>query len=173
MRVGILEGPELGFTSTMHEHNLYQSMINGELILVCCQVDDFATSTKNTSTAEKLITIVNQHATTSSKGIGTPSDQGICMWYNGLDIRQTRDYIKLSCETYINHVLQMHGWEKPGTCMSDHHNLVPITPDAATTLMQLVPGPMEDTPEHQAIELDVSFGNQQVLGELIYAYVVV
>jgi hypothetical protein len=105
MIVGILEGPELGFTSTTHERNLYRGKIDGELILVCRQVDDFAIATKNTSTAEKLIAIINRHATTSSKGIGTPSDQGIRMRYNGLDVHQTRDYIKLSCETYIDRVL--------------------------------------------------------------------
>jgi hypothetical protein len=29
--------------------------------------------------------------------------------YNGVDIQQTRDYVKLSCSTYIKWVLQTHG----------------------------------------------------------------
>ena len=78
--MGILEGLELSFTSTTHERNLYRGKIDGELILVCHQeVDDFAIATRTPSTAEKLIAIINQHATTSSKGIGTLSDQGIHM----------------------------------------------------------------------------------------------
>jgi hypothetical protein len=40
--VGILEVPELGFTSSTHERNLYRGDIDGELVLVCHQVDDFA-----------------------------------------------------------------------------------------------------------------------------------
>ena len=59
MIVGVLEGPELGFTSTTHERNLYHGKIDGEIICVCCQVDDFAIATKDPSTAEKLINIIN------------------------------------------------------------------------------------------------------------------
>ena len=67
----------------------------------------------------------------------------------------------------------MHGWETPGACESDHHDSVPITPDASNALMQLAPGPAEDTLEHGALTHKVGFSYQQVLGELIYAYVVV
>ena len=95
------------------------------------------------------------------------------MQYNGLDVHQMQDYIKLYCETYIDCVLQMHGWEMPGACESDCHDSVLITPDASKTLMQLAPGPSEDMPEHEALEWEVGFSYQQVLGELIYAYVVV
>ena len=67
----------------------------------------------------------------------------------------------------------MHGWESPGARESDHHDSVPITPDASNALMQLAPGPTEDTPDHEALEKEVGFSYRQVLGELIYAYVVV
>ena len=46
MIVGILKD-DLGFHSTTHERNLYQGEINDDLLLVCCQVDDFAIATKN------------------------------------------------------------------------------------------------------------------------------
>ena len=39
--------------------------------------------------------------------------------------------------------------------------------------MQLMPGSSEDTPEHGALEQEVRFSYWQVLGELIYAYVVI
>ena len=42
MIIGILEGDELGFTSMTHECNLYHGEIDGELVLVCHQIDDFA-----------------------------------------------------------------------------------------------------------------------------------
>jgi hypothetical protein len=105
MIVGILEGDKLNFRSTTHERNLYRGEIDGELVLVCRQVDDFAIASKSTAAAEKLIAVINAHATTASKGIGTLDGQGIGLRYNGIDIHQTRDYIKLSCETYLDRVL--------------------------------------------------------------------
>ena len=95
------------------------------------------------------------------------------MRYNSLDVHQMHDYVKLSCETYIDRVLQMHGWETPGAHESNCHDLVLITPDASNALMQLAPGPAEDTLEHGALEQEVGFSYRQVLGELIYTYVVV
>ena len=73
------------------------------------------------------------------------------MWYNGLDVHQTGDYVKLSCEIYIDCVLQTHGWEMPSALESDQHDLRRITPDASNVLLQLAPGPSEDT--HWNIEL--------------------
>ena len=59
MIIGVLEGPELGFTSTTHERNLYQGKIDGETVLICRQVDDFAIATRMPSTAKKLISVIN------------------------------------------------------------------------------------------------------------------
>ena len=79
------------------------------------------------------------------------------MQYNGLDVHQTCNYVKISCATYIDCVLQTHGWEMPGACESDRHDLVPITPDASNALMQLAPGPLENTSEHEALKQDIGF----------------
>jgi hypothetical protein len=171
MIVGILEGPDLEFKSTTHERNLYRGMIDGELVLVCRQVDDFAIASKSTAAAEKLIQVINSHATTDSKGIGVKSTQGVSTRYNGLDVHQTRDYIKLSCETYIKRVLQTHGWDMPGARESDRHDRVPMSPENATRLLTLE-GPIEGTSEHKALETQVGYSYRQVLGELIYAYVI-
>jgi len=88
MIVGILED-KLGFCLTMHERNLYQGEIDGELLLVCHQVDDFAIATKNLKMSDILINKINACITTQNKGVGTK--------YNGVDNLQTRDYIKMSC----------------------------------------------------------------------------
>jgi hypothetical protein len=68
----------------------------------------------STAAADKLIAIINTHATTESKGTGVPDAQGIGIHYNGIDLHQTHDHIKVSCETYMDHVLQTHRWETPG-----------------------------------------------------------
>jgi len=103
MIVGILED-KLGFHSTTHERNLYQGEIDGELLLICCQVDDFTIAVKDPKTADILINKINAHVTTQNKGVS--------MKYNGVDLLQTRDYIKISCESFIDQVLQTHGWDK-------------------------------------------------------------
>lgn len=86
MIVGILEGDELKFKSMTHECNLYCSKIDGKVVLVCHQVNDFMITLRSTATAEKLIAIINRHATISSKGIGVSSSQGISLQYNGVHL---------------------------------------------------------------------------------------
>jgi hypothetical protein len=60
MIVGVLEGDKLAFKSTTHERNLYIGTIDGERVLVCRQVDDFAIASKSRAAAEKLIAQVLQ-----------------------------------------------------------------------------------------------------------------
>jgi len=161
MIVGILE--ELGFHSTTHERNLYCGEINGELVLVCRQVDDFAIASKDPKTADLLISKINAQVTTQNKGLG--------MRYNGIDLNQTRDYIKVSCESFIDRMLQTHGWSQPSPNEKDRHDVAPISSEVIDRLQQLK-GTIEGTLEHKEIEKEVGFGYRQVLGELIYAYIV-
>jgi len=103
MIVGILD--ELGFRSAMHECNLYHGEIDGQLVLVCQQVDDFAIASKDPKIADLLIGKINAQVTTQNKGLG--------MRYNGIDLNQTCNYIKVLCESFIDCVLQTHGWNQP------------------------------------------------------------
>jgi hypothetical protein len=92
MIFGVLEGDKLGFKSTTHERNLYIRTIDGERVLVCRQVDDFAIASKSRAAAEKLIAMINKHATTESQGLGHETPYGISNRYNGVDIHQTREF---------------------------------------------------------------------------------
>jgi len=84
---------------------------------------------------------------------------------------QTHNYIKLSCESFIDQVLQMHGWDKTSPINKGQHNIVPISIESMDKLQQLK-GPTEGLTEHKNLEREVGFSYQQVLGELIYAYIV-
>jgi hypothetical protein len=170
--VSFITGPELRFTSTGHERNLYRGIFLGEVVLICRQVDDFAIGTSTPAVAEQLIAKINSFARTTSNGIGVPTSFGISIRYNGLDVHQTRHYIKLSCETYINRLLSTHGWETPSPNSSDRPDLVPLHPDVAARVALLV-GPAEGTPEHHDLAQKVGFSYRQLLGELIYAYVII
>ncbi len=171
MIVSILEGKELNFRSTTHERNLYRGTIDGETVLVCRQVDDFAVASRSRAAANKLIATINKHVTTDNQGIGIRDDDGVHSRYNGVDIHQTRDYVKLSCATYIKRVLQTHGWEKPAAHEPDRHDSVPLSADSCK-LLSTLEGPLEGTQERRALESEVGYSYRQVLGEIVYAYVV-
>ena len=67
MITGILK--KHGFTTTTHERNLYRGKIDGQTVLICRQVDDYAVACRDTKPAEKLIKLIDKEATTSSEGI--------------------------------------------------------------------------------------------------------
>lgn len=106
--------------------------------------------------------------------MGSPSPSGISACYNGLDIHQTTAYIKISCKNYdVRCILQSHGWDTPGASEApDCPDLVPLHPDVATRIA-LLHGYDEGATEHKQLAQQQGFSYGQLLGELIYAYVLV
>lgn len=154
---------ELGFQPTTQEPNLLRGSIDGHLVLICRQVDDFAIATSDPATAEKLIARLNKYVTVESEGVGSK--------FNGIEIEQTRDYLRQHCTSYIERVLQSHGWEQPAARESDRHDSVPMRPEDSARLQALT-GPVEGSPEHKLLAAEMKFGYRQLLGELLYAYLV-
>jgi hypothetical protein len=148
---------KMNFKSTAHERNLYYGTIDGSLVLVCHQIDDYAIASATPEIADHLIAFINSHATTANHGIGDPSPSGITSRYNGLDVHQTSHYIKLNCETYLHRILQTHGWETPPARETDRHDCVPLSPYAMSSLA-LLTGPEEASSDHVALERRVGFG---------------
>jgi hypothetical protein len=162
---------EFGFKNTTHERNLYRGSIDGAMILICRQVDDFAIASVDPAVASKLVSMINAKVTTVDKGIGEITVKGAFSQYNGVDVHQTQDYVKLSCESYIDRVLQTHGWATPEHHTSDRHDQVPLSASLVTNL-GTSKGPAEGTLQYREIASLAGFSYRQVLGELIYAYVV-
>jgi hypothetical protein len=77
----------------------------------------------------------------------------------------------LSCETYINHVLQIHSWESPGAKDSNQHDPVPLSSNVIDAISTLV-RPAKGTADHCQLESTNGFSYHQVLSELIYAYII-
>ena len=86
---------ELGFTPTVHEPCLYTGVINGSRVLFLRQVDDFAIATAEAKTADVLLDMLDDRLTIPIKR------QGYLDMFNGIDIAQTRDYIKISCKSFV------------------------------------------------------------------------
>ena len=53
-------------------------------------------------------------------------DLGIIKRYNGTDVEQTREYIKLHSESYITKICKGHGWDND---IKMHTHPIPMNPD--------------------------------------------
>jgi ribosomal protein L30/L7E len=162
---------ELGFKATTHEPCLYKGSINGKEVLVARMVDDYAIGSEDTTAGEVICAAVNKRAATEHLGTGTMTLHGAFTRFNGVDVYQTRDYIKITCETYIERLLLTHGWMDPGTNESDRHDITPISYETAAKLL-LLTGPADGTYEHRKLEETFKFSYRQLLGECLYAFVV-
>ena len=166
---------KMGFKNTTHERNIYIGSINEVEVLICRQVDDFASAAPDKRTAEEFIKILQQHVQAEYAGMGVEMPEGMFQRYNGIDIFQTRDYIKVGAESYIDRMMQTHGWDSPKhnivTDSGEDTKMVPLNPATANRLMTLE-GPPEKSVEARMLANENGFSYRNVLGELIYAYVI-
>jgi deoxyuridine 5'-triphosphate nucleotidohydrolase len=149
-----------------HEPNLYYTdnyMNTGKRVLFLRQVDDFAVSCQDRSTAQDVISQINSKMTIEVKELGTIER------FNGIDVDQTRDYIKLSNGTYIRKILRNHQW-----ILDDEYppSLFPLPMKSDTVYARRIE---EATPltesERLLLESKLGFTYRQAIGELIYALV--
>ncbi len=84
----------------VHEPCLYSGTINGQQILFICQVNNFAIAALDEHTSETLMDLIDDKLKIPIKW------QGYLDMYNGVDILQTRHYIKLSVKTFNDKVFK-------------------------------------------------------------------
>jgi hypothetical protein len=95
---------------------------NDGFILVLRQVDNFAISGSSPEAWEKARQAIQKQMANELYNLGV-----IKRFSNGLDIHQTRDYLKISCEMYIDKIVKHHGWENENAA----DRPVPMRNDAA------------------------------------------
>ena len=157
---------KLNLKPCTHEPCLYYTdnyNNTGKKVIFLRQVDDFAVSCQDEQTAKMVIADINSKMTIDVKQLGQIDR------FNGVDVTQTRHFIKLSNRTYIEKFLQRHQW-----LIDENYD------------MHKFPVPMEsDTAFHRELELDIQpteqeikqlestngFGYRQAIGEIIYAMV--
>ena len=154
---------KLKFVPTTHEPCLYYGKHNGQDILFLRQVDDFAIAAKDEAVAKDVIKCIDKYMTIEIKDLGKLTR------YNGVDIVQTRDYIKLNNPTYLKKIIQEHQW------MVDDVNMptfpLPMTEDKEY-IRQLETADAPTTEEDKTkLQLDMKFNYRQAIGELIFALV--
>jgi hypothetical protein len=92
---------DIGFTSTTHERNMYSATIDGHKILLLRQVDDFVLATPDPAIAAHRYDQTGKALQLPGKTSIPFEQQGLISAFNGVNIQQTRHYIKLSCTSYI------------------------------------------------------------------------
>jgi hypothetical protein len=156
-----------GFVSTTHERSLYKGSFNGHRMLISRQVDDLAIGCSNAASIRKLITIICDEDKIDLR------DEGILESFNGVDVKQTRAYIQITCESYIDKFLEHYGWSAAAFRESGEK---PIEPLALSTIPQLFLDYETNTHADVATlhehELNAGFSYRSVLGAIIYVYVV-
>jgi hypothetical protein len=150
----------LGFATTTHEQCFYYKRTKTDgLILILRQVDDFIIGAKEMATCKAIRLEIQGH-------MANPlNDLGIIKRFNGVDIVQTRHYIKVHCETYIVRIVEHHGW----TAEKAANLPLPMKSDSTyQAILQLAEGP-ESLKEQQQLEVSMGFSYRQGIGELIFA----
>ncbi len=165
------------------------------MVLFLRQVDDFAIEAPSTTIVDNLIAQINEQLRMPMKNLG------VITRFNGIDIEQTRHYVKLHCKKYLTTMLQKHKWLLPSTTTppSSAPSGAPttaITPDMTPNgthinMAQRPPGKM-DTPFHtdqntvrnlqettvppnddqkRALQTKMGFNYRQLMGEIMYPMV--
>jgi hypothetical protein len=149
---------QLDFKSTTHERCIYQKTVAGHKVLFLRQVDDFAVACSDTDISKEIIRQVGAQLQVPLNDLGTLTK------FNGLDIHQSRDYIKIFCESFLDKVLKGHGWEETIT----QHNPIPMRNDTAYQA-QLESADTPSSPEEAQQLQNENFNYRQAIGEAIYA----
>ena len=76
----------------------------GKTVLFLRQVDDFAVNVQDENTAKEVIQDINSKMTINVKQLGRLNR------FNGMDVPQSKHFIKLSNRTYIEKVQKRHVW---------------------------------------------------------------
>ena len=154
---------DLGLTPTTHEPCLYSGTIAGTRVIFKRQVNDFAIAAPEERIANILLDMIDDQLKIPLKR------QGLLDMFNGLDVLQTRDYVKISCHTYIDKFCEkyLNTWL--------HH--VPLTENRPTPLptdatwikkFNAAVGP-SDLKEQFALATKMQIKYKAGVGELIWA----
>jgi hypothetical protein len=154
---------ELQLKPCTHEPCLYYTNNynnTGKTVLFLRQVDDFAVACEDKTTAKNVIKQINDKMTIDVK------DLGLITRFNGVDVLQSRDYVKIYNKVYINKILLRHEWIHKESPLSQFP--IPMQTDTRYQ-RQLENADIPTSKEISTLEEEYGFGYRQAIGELIYA----
>jgi len=118
-------------------------------MLLLHQVDDFAVACHNEDLTKRPYDQIGKALQLPSENAPPFKHLGLLQDFNGLDIAQCSDAIKLPCEKCIDRVLTTHGLSKPSAPVPSKPP-APLPVDAVMSL-HAHQGPPENTAEHAAL----------------------
>jgi hypothetical protein len=151
---------DLGFTSTTHETCLYLGSYGGQEVLIGRKIDDCLAAGRDEQPLRDLF----QYLATK---INIVAEIGLVSHYNGIDIVQDRDYVKIHISKYIGKILANHGWEQGKK--GELRLIEPLHPSAFKELEETAP-PAEPL-EKAELERAAGFAYWTAIGEITYAFV--
>jgi hypothetical protein len=113
---------DLCLTTSVHKPCPYSGTVDGKHVILKQQVDDFAIATPDESTANILLDLINNELSIPMKR------QGYLDMYNGIDVLQMQDYIKITTTTYINKITKKYlsSWMQNFTTTEDRPTPLPL-----------------------------------------------
>ena len=121
----------------------------------------FALGCDSEETAEKIWKLID------SKMSAPLKREGLLHRFNGIDIKQTKDFIRVNCSTYLNKILK----NKPFNLTTTKNKPIPMTSDnELIKQLDISVGPFTDT-EKLAQEKEMGFKYRNATGELLFAMI--
>ena len=156
----------IGLKPTVHEPCLYSGKYNNETVFLLRQVDDFAIAAKSQETAKEIIEHISKYLSVPMHNLG------ILNKFNGVDILQTKDYIKISSKSYINKILSDYKW----TTEESHPTINPTPMKDDPTYQNRLdtergPHYKEDLKAFTDLETKMGFKYRKAIGELLFTMV--
>ena len=154
---------KLSFQPTTHEKCLYSKRDpnTDELILLLRQVDDFSVAAKEREVCTAIISAVGSF-------LQVPlNDLGLIKKFNGINILQTKWFVKVSCEDFLTRILTEHSWQD----LKASNLPVPMRSDPV--YQRQLETATRPTTDHDQLEIQrqAGFSYRMATGELIYALV--
>ena len=117
---------DLGFETITKDRYIYIKKIEGRILLLLHQVDDFCCECTVEQDAKNIYNLIGtkiQFQSEREKGDILFEYLGLVQDYNGTDLIQTKNYIEMNCSNYITRSLKSQGWD----VASDQPDTAPTT----------------------------------------------
>eukprot|EP00804_Cyclotella_cryptica_P004273 CCRYP_013474-RA/>CCRYP_013474-RA protein AED:0.28 eAED:0.28 QI:0/-1/0/1/-1/1/1/0/231 len=153
------------FKPTTHEPCLYTGIWQGKKYYFKRQVDDFKFAAPSINLATSFYDAIDDHLAMPIKR------QGLVSLFNGVDVLQSRHYIKLSAETYIEKMgaKYLDMWHKEVQMMAERPLPIPTNESFLNAFNSNIRG--ADEKIQKELQHRFKFGYRSGVGELIYAMV--
>ena len=154
---------KLKFKNSTHEPcTCGKTLHDNAQIFFLCQVDDFLTSAPTQEIADVEFQHMQRYLKQPLKILGAVTA------FNGMDISQTKDCIKISCHTHLKKVLEGHQWEQ--TQRSGYTN-TPLNPDKRCIEKLDTCEVPTDVKLQNQLQTKMGFKCRQAIGELLFTAV--